>query len=109
MVTVLQYCRVLTNNAHRPTFPTFRHDAKISTKCQLVSQAIRHTARAELLNVRASHLVDVAELPEEDQQLLLELDPLGGMRQVRLDQRVVEEPRQTSQDEAQILVKTKSL
>lgn len=63
-------------------------------------------APAELLNVRASHLVDVAELPEEDQQLLLELDPLGGMRQVRLDQRVVEEPRQTSQDEAQILVKT---
>lgn len=61
-------------------------------------------ARGELLNVGASHLVDVAELPEEDQQLLLELDPLGRVRQVRLDQRIVEELRQTSQDEAQILV-----
>lgn len=51
----------------------------------------------------APHLVEVAELPEEDQQLLVELDLLGGSRQVRLDQRVVHQPGQTFQDEAQVL------
>lgn len=78
----------------------------VQSALQFSSQWFRQMAPGELLNVRASHLVDVAELPEEDQQLLLELDPLGGMRQVRLEQRVVEEARQTSQYEAQILVKT---
>lgn len=46
------------------------------------------------------HLVDVTELPEENQQLLMELDLLGRMRQVSLDERVVEQPGHTFQDEA---------
>lgn len=57
---------------------------------------------------RAPHLVEVTELPEEDQQLLVELDLLGGARQVRLDQRVVEQPSQTFEDEAQVLVNTEN-
>ena len=57
---------------------------------------------------RAPHLVEVTELPEEDQQLLVELDLLGGVRQVRLDQRVVEQPSQTFEDEAQVLVSTEN-
>lgn len=48
----------------------------------------------------STHLVEVAEFPEEDQQLLVELDLLGGMRQVGLDQRIVKQPCQTFQDEA---------
>lgn len=50
------------------------------------------------------NLVDVAEFPEEEEQLLVELDLPGGMRQVRLDQRVVEQLSQTLQHEAQVLI-----
>lgn len=50
------------------------------------------------------HLVEVAELPEEDQQLLVELDLLGRSRQISLNQRVVEQPSQTFKDEAQVLI-----
>lgn len=34
----------------------------------------------------------------------MELDPLGGVGQVGLDQRVVEQPGQAFQDEAQVLM-----
>jgi len=52
----------------------------------------------------APHLVEVAELPEENQQLLVELDLLGGLREVSLDQGVVEQPSQPFEDEAQVLM-----
>lgn len=59
-----------------------------------------------MLSASSPHLVVVTELPEEDQQLLVELDLLGGMRQVSLDQGIVHQPSQTFQDEAQVLTTT---
>lgn len=50
-----------------------------------------------------SNLVEVAELPEEHQQLLVELDLLGGVWQVGLGQRVVEETSQALQNEVKVL------
>lgn len=49
------------------------------------------------------HLVEVAEFPKQDEEFLVEGDLLGGVGQVGLHQRVVEEPAHTFQDEAQVL------
>lgn len=54
--------------------------------------------------ISCSHLVEVAEFPEEDQQLLVELDLLAGSGQIRLDERVIEQPSQTFKDKAQVLM-----
>ena len=51
----------------------------------------------------STHLVDIAHLPEEHQQLLVELDPLGGARQVGLLQGVVQQARDALQDEPEVL------
>lgn len=56
----------------------------------------------------STHLVEVTELPEDDQQLLVELDLLGGTRQVGLDQGIIQQSSQTFQDEAQVLVNKES-
>lgn len=49
------------------------------------------------------HLVEVTQLPEEDEQLLVELDLLGGVGEVGLRQGVGEQPRQALQDEVVVL------
>lgn len=50
-----------------------------------------------------AHLVEVTELPEEDQQLLVELDLLGGVGQVGLEQGVGEQPGDAFEDELEVL------
>lgn len=50
-----------------------------------------------------AHLVEVAELPEEDQQLLVELDLLGGVGQVGLEQGVGQQPGYALEDELEVL------
>lgn len=52
-----------------------------------------------------THLVEVTELPEEDEEFLVEVDLLGGVGQVGLGQRVVQQPGQAFQDEAKVLSK----
>lgn len=53
--------------------------------------------------ILCSHLVEVAEFPEEDQQLLVELDLLGGVRQVSLGQRVGQQTSQAFQYKIKVL------
>lgn len=62
---------------------------------------IKHAERQQII----MYLVEVTELPEENQQLLMELDLLGGVGQVRLLQRVRQEPSQALQDEVEVLQK----
>ena len=50
-----------------------------------------------------AHLVEVAELPEQDQQLLMELDLLGRVGQVGLEQGVGEQPGYALEDELEVL------
>lgn len=52
---------------------------------------------------RLPYLVKVTELPEEDQQLLVELDLLGGVGQVGLQQGVGEQPGEAPEDELKVL------
>lgn len=49
------------------------------------------------------YLVKVTEFPEEHQQLLMELDLLAGMRQIRLHQRVIQQSTDPSQDKMKVL------
>lgn len=49
------------------------------------------------------YLVEVTEFPEEDQQLLLKLNLLAGVRQVRLLQRVIQQSTDPSQDQMKVL------
>lgn len=49
------------------------------------------------------HLVEVTEFPEKHQQLLMKLDFLAGMGQVCLQQGVIEQPADSSQDQMKIL------
>ena len=61
-----------------------------------------------LISIRSSFdtcLVDITHLPEEHEELLVELNLLGGPRQVGLDERVVQQSRQPTQDEVEILEK----
>lgn len=51
-----------------------------------------------------SNLIEVAKFPEKHQKLLVELDLLGGSGQIRLDERVIEQPSQTFKDKAQVLM-----
>lgn len=53
--------------------------------------------------MRLAHLIEVTELPEEDQQLLVELDLLGGVGQVGLEQGVGEQPGYALEDELEVL------
>lgn len=53
--------------------------------------------------LQPAHLVEVAELPEEDQQLLVELDLLGGVGQVGLEQGVGQQPGCALEDELEVL------
>lgn len=53
--------------------------------------------------VLCSNLVEVTELPEKHQQLLVELDLLGGVRQVRLGQRVGQQTSEALQDKVKVL------
>lgn len=62
---------------------------------------IKHAERQQI----DIYLVEVTELPEENQQLLMELDLLGGVRQVCLLQWVRQEPSQALQDEVEVLQK----
>lgn len=50
-----------------------------------------------------AHLVEVTELPEEDQQFLMELDLLGRIGQVGLEQGVGEQPGYALEDELEVL------
>lgn len=49
------------------------------------------------------NLVKVTKFPEQHQQLLMELDFLGGMGQVRLSQRVGQETSEALQHKIKIL------
>ena len=53
--------------------------------------------------VSTPNLIKVAELPEENQEFLVELDLLGGVWQICLDQGVGQQPSQALQDEAEVL------
>ena len=69
----------------------------------MASLLCRHVASRAFTGNPAPNLVEVTELPEEDQQLLMEMDLLGGTRQVSLDQGVIQQLSQALQDEAQVL------
>lgn len=60
-------------------------------------------ARAPALPEGPAHLIEVTELPEEDQQLLMELDLLGRVGQVGLEQGVGEQPGYALEDELEVL------
>lgn len=49
------------------------------------------------------YLVEVTEFPEEHQQLLMKLNLLAGMRQIRLQQRVGQQSTDPSQDKMKVL------
>lgn len=49
------------------------------------------------------NLVEVTKLPEKHQQLLVELDLLGGVWKVSLSQRVGQQSRQALQDKVKVL------
>lgn len=49
------------------------------------------------------NLIEVAKFPEQHQQLLMELDFLGGMGQVRLSQRVGQETSEALQYKIKVL------
>ncbi|TNN33636.1 hypothetical protein EYF80_056201 [Liparis tanakae] len=95
----------LSSPAERSFTPESCSMLSLRSRCfRLEDWELRTEDRApQLLSERARHLVEVTELPEEDQQLLVELDLLGRVRQVGLDQAVVHQPGQTLQDEAQVL------
>ena len=59
---------------------------------------------AALEDVVEELLVVLAQLPEQDEQLLVEVDLLLGAGQVGLGQRVHQQPRDARQDEAQVLL-----
>ena len=70
---------------------------------QTLSPSLRQTTARQPGPPRPAHLVEVAELPEEDQQLLVELDLLGGVGQVGLEQGVGEQPGYALEDELEVL------
>ena len=49
-------------------------------------------------------LVVLTKLPEEDEELLVELDLALGVREIRLDQRVHQQPRHPFEDELKVLL-----
>lgn len=49
------------------------------------------------------HLVNVTEFPEEHEQLLVKLDLLGRMREVRLQQGVVQQTGHAFEDKTEVL------
>ena len=63
---------------------------------------LQHLAALE--DVVEELLVVLAQLPEEDEQLLVEVDLLLGAGQVGLGQRVHQQPRDARQDEGEVLL-----
>ena len=59
---------------------------------------------AALEDVVEELLVVLTQLPEEDEQLLVEVDLLLGAGQVGLGQRVHQQPRDARQDEGEVLL-----
>lgn len=50
-----------------------------------------------------THLVEIAEFPEENQQFLMKLDFLGGVGKVGLEQGVGQQPSYALEDELEVL------
>lgn len=51
-----------------------------------------------------TYLVVITELPEENKELLVKVDLLGGVREVCLLQRVVEEPSEATQHKREVFL-----
>lgn len=57
-----------------------------------------------LLKTTHTCLIIVTKLPEENKELLVKVDFLGGVREVCLLQRVVKEPCETTQHKRKVLL-----
>lgn len=53
--------------------------------------------------LESAHLVEVTEFPEENKQLLVELDFLGGVGKVGLEQGIRQQPSYPLEDELEVL------
>lgn len=55
------------------------------------------------LGLESAHLVEVTEFPEENKQLLVELDFLCGVGKVGLEQGIRQQPSYPLEDELEVL------